>query len=42
VGKVLQNLESFKDFQQQLRDSGPESPPNAENLTLVDTNWELF
>ena len=42
AGQVLANLEAFKDFQQQLRNSEPESPPNAENLTLVDTSWEIF
>ena len=39
---VLSNLDSFKDFQQQLRASGPESPPKAENLTLVDSGWTIF
>ena len=39
---VLPNLDAFKDFQQQLKASQPESPPNAENLTLVATGWDIF
>lgn len=39
---VLSNLASFKDFQQQLRHSEPQSPPQAENLILVGTNWDFF
>lgn len=42
AGEILSNLEAFKDFQQQLRNSEPESPPQAENLTLVGTNWAIF
>ena len=29
AGNLLSNLEAFQDFQQQLRDSGPEAPPKA-------------
>jgi hypothetical protein len=39
---ILSNLAAFKDFQQQLRASQPESPPNAENMTLVDSNWTII
>jgi len=39
---ILSNLEAFKDFQQQLRNSEPESPPKAENLMLVGTHWDIF
>ncbi len=42
VQSVLSNLDEFKEFQQQLRNSEPESPPNAENLTLVDAGWDVF
>jgi hypothetical protein len=42
AGEILSNLEAFKDFQQQLRNSEPESPPKAENLTLVDASWDVF
>ena len=42
AGSILSNLEAFKDFQQQLRNSEPEAPPQAENLTLVATAWDIF
>jgi hypothetical protein len=42
AGSILSNLEAFKDFQRQLRNSEPESPPKAEDLTLVDTNWDVL
>jgi len=42
AGSILSDLESFKDFQQQLGNSEPESPPKPEDLTLVDTNWDIF
>jgi hypothetical protein len=42
AANILSNLETFKDFQQQLRNSEPESPPHAENLTLVATGWDIF
>lgn len=42
AGSVLSNLEAFKDFQQQLRNSEPESPPQAENLTPVGSSWSVF
>ncbi len=42
AGKILSDLAAFKEFQQQLRNSEPESPPQAENLTLVGNNWDVF
>jgi hypothetical protein len=42
AGSILSNLEAFRDFQRQLRNSEPESPPKAEDLTLVDTNWDVL
>ena len=40
--KTLSELPSFQEFQRQLRESGPESPPNAENLTPVGSSWDFF
>jgi len=40
--KTVSELPSFQEFQRQLRESGPEAPPNAENLTLVGSSWEIF
>ena len=40
--KSLSDLPSFQEFQRQLRESGPEVPPNAENLTLVGLSWDIF
>jgi hypothetical protein len=42
AGSILSDLEAFKDFQQQLRNSEPESSPKADNLTLVDASWDVF
>lgn len=42
AGNILSNLESFKEFQQQLGNSSPELPPKAENLTMVATSWDIF
>ena len=42
AGAILSDLEAFKDFQQQLRNSGPVSPPKPENLTLVGSSWSIF
>lgn len=42
AASILGELASFQEFQRQLRASQPESPPQAENLTLVDTNWTLI
>ena len=40
--KVLSELPSFQEFQRQLRESGPEAPPQAENLSLVGSSWDIF
>ncbi len=39
---IVPNLESFQSFRQQLKDSQPEAPPKAENLTLVGSAYEIF
>ena len=39
--QVLLTLPSFKSFQEQLKASGPETPPKQELLTLVGTSKEL-
>ena len=36
--QVLFDLQSFKDFQQQLKASGPETPPKQEFLTLIGSS----
>ena len=40
--KVLNDLPSFKSFQEQLRASGPEAPPKQELLSLVGSSKEIF
>lgn len=40
--KTLSELPSFQEFQRQLRESGPEVPPNAENLSLIGSSWDIF
>ena len=40
--KVLFELSSFQSFQQQLKQSGPETPPKPELLTLVGSSKQLF
>ena len=40
--KTLSDLPSFQEFQRQLKESGPEVPPQAENLTLVDSSFDIF
>jgi hypothetical protein len=42
TASIVENLESFQSFRQQLRESQPESPPKAEDLTLVAAAYELF
>lgn len=39
---IVSNLESFKDFRQQLKESQPESPPKSEDLTLVASAYDFF
>jgi hypothetical protein len=40
--QVLFALESFKTFQEQLKLSGPETPPKPELLTLVGASRKIF
>ena len=40
--KILIELTVFKEFQQQLKAEGLESPPKQELLTLVGSSSELF
>jgi hypothetical protein len=40
--KLLNELPSFKHFQEQLKASGPEAPPRQELLTLVGSSTEIF
>ena len=42
AANVLSDLAAFQDFQKQLRASGPVSPPNAEELSLVGSSWDFF
>lgn len=39
---IVSELEAFQSFRQQLKDSQPESPPIAEDLTLVGSAYEIF
>ena len=40
--KMLNDLVSFKSFQEQLKASGMESPPKQELLNLVGSSTEIF
>src|ERR1035441_10416641 len=40
--KVLLTLTSFIDFQNQLKASGPETPPKQELLSLVGSSTDIF
>jgi len=40
--KALFALESFKHFQEQLKASGPETPPKQELLTLVGSSVQIL
>ena len=40
--KTLSELPSFQDFQRQLRESIPEVPPKAENLTPVGASKNML
>lgn len=42
AGSALTNLPEFQQFQQALRASQPISPPKADNLSLVETAWDIF
>ena len=39
---VVNNLPSFHFFRDQLKASGPESPPQDNDLNLVDSSYEIF
>jgi len=40
--KTLNELASFKNFQEQLKSSGPEVPPKQELLSLVGSSKDIF
>ncbi len=40
--KVLNELPSFKSFQEELKASGPESPPKQELLSLIGSSTDIF
>ncbi len=40
--KMLLDLHSFKEFQYQLKSSGPEEPPKQELLNLVGSSNNIF
>ena len=40
--KLLNDLSSFKFFQEQLKSAGFENPPKQELLTLVGTSTDIF
>lgn len=40
--KVLIDLPSFRHFQEQLKNSGPEIPPKQEQLTLVGSSTSIL
>ena len=42
TSSIVNNLASFQSFRQQLKDSHPEVPPKAEDLTLVGAAYEIF
>jgi hypothetical protein len=39
---VATNLDSFKKFQMELKESQPESPPKADDLNLVASAYDIF
>ena len=39
---IVSNLDSFKKFRQQLKESQPEVPPKADDLDLVASAYEIF
>ena len=39
---VVNNLQSFQFFRDQLKASGPEAPPQGDDLNLVDSSYEIF
>jgi len=37
----LNDVQAFNDFRMALKASGPVSPPNGEDITLVGAGWKL-
>ena len=42
TSQILNDLESFNRFRKELKESGPESPPKAESLTMVASAFDWF
>ncbi|MDN5203702.1 hypothetical protein QQ008_20095 [Fulvivirgaceae bacterium BMA10] len=42
TGKIVSDLPSFQKFRSELKESQPEIPPKAENLSLVASAYEFF
>ena len=40
--KTVSELLSFQEFRRQLKESGPEAPPQAQDLSPVGSSWEIF
>lgn len=40
--KTISELPAFQEFQRQLKESGPEAPPNAVELTFVGSSADVF
>jgi len=40
--KILNELDSFKKFGAELKASGPEIAPKVDNLSLVDSCYDIF
>jgi quinol monooxygenase YgiN len=39
---IVTNLEAFQAFRKQLKESQPEKPPQAEDMTLVASAYDFF
>lgn len=39
---VVNNLASFQFFRDQLKTSGPEMPPRGDDLSFVDSSYDIF
>lgn len=42
TAQLLNNLPSFQKFREELKASGPVSPPKAVNLSLVASGYNIF
>jgi quinol monooxygenase YgiN len=40
--EVVNSLPSFQSFREQLKASQPETPPRGDDLTLIDSSYEIF